>query len=175
MKIKLTVLMIFFAAGLVNAQKSLDELLAKYNSSDVPYISVEALKMKQDETPLWILDTRELEEFEVSHIKNAQFVGYNNFSIKKVSELIPDKSTPIIVYCSLGIRSENIGKKLTKAGFTNVSNLYGGIFEWKNSGFKVYSLQNIETEKVHAYSKAWSKWLKKGEKIYPKKQNIEEK
>jgi len=33
------------------------------------------------------------------------------------------------VYCSLGIRSEVIAKKLKKAGYTNVFNLYGGIFE----------------------------------------------
>ena len=160
--------MIFFAGNIANAQKSLDDLLNKYNSGKVAYISVEELKMKEDETPIWILDTREREEFEVSHIKNAEFVGYNNFSVKEITALITDKSAPIIVYCSLGIRSENIGNELQKAGFSNVQNLYGGIFEWKNSGYKVYNVEDKETEKVHAYSKTWSKWLKKGEKVYPK-------
>ena len=71
-----------------------------------------------------------------------------------------------MVYCSLGVRSEDIAEKLKKAGYTAVFNLYGGIFEWKNKGFSVVDLQNKETQKVHAYSKNWGKWLLKGEKIY---------
>ena len=47
------------------------------------------------------------------------------------------KKTPTIVYCTIGARSETIGEKLKKNGFTNVYNLYGGIFEWKNADFKV--------------------------------------
>ena len=51
-------------------------------------------------------------------------------------------------------------------GFTNVFNLVGGIFEWKNQGHAVYSTQNKITEKVHAYNKTWGVWLTKGEKVY---------
>ena len=72
----------------------------------------------------------------------------------------------IVVYCSLGIRSEKISEKLKAEGYSNVRNLYGGIFEWKNKGFEVFDSEGKETEKVHAYSKSWSKWLKNGEKIY---------
>ena len=70
------------------------------------------------------------------------------------------------MYCSLGIRSEDIAEKLKKVGFTNVRNLYGGIFEWKNKDFKVYDINNNETENVHAFNNEWGKWLKKGVKIY---------
>jgi hypothetical protein len=44
--------------------------------------------------------------------------------------------------------------------------LYGGIFEWKNNNFKVLDTLGNETEKVHTFSKSWSKWLTKGEKVY---------
>ncbi len=70
------------------------------------------------------------------------------------------------MYCSLGIRSSTIAIKLKKAGYTNVLNLYGGIFEWKNSGYRVYNRDEKETEKVHTYKQEWSKWLLKGEKKY---------
>ena len=76
------------------------------------------------------------------------------------------KNTKIVVYCSLGIRSEDIAEKLKKAGYTNVLNLYGGIFEWKNNNYNVFSSGGKATEKVHTFSKEWSKWLLKGEKIY---------
>ncbi|CAM4174282.1 rhodanese-like domain-containing protein [Gillisia limnaea] len=148
------------------AQKTLDELLQQYNTRSIPYISVEELKMFQQNKDLVLLDAREPEEFKVSHIKGAVFSGYSNFSAEAISQSIKDKSVLIVVYCSLGIRSEKISEKLKAEGYSNVRNLYGGIFEWKNKGFAVFDSEGKETEKVHAYSKNWSKWLTKGEKIY---------
>ena len=51
-------------------------------------------------------------------------------------------------------------------GFENVRNLYGGIFQWKNQDKPVVDTKGIKTDSVHTYSKAWSKWLKKGIKVY---------
>lgn len=76
------------------------------------------------------------------------------------------KGSEIIVYCSIGKRSEKITQKLTKAGYSNVSNLYGGIFEWVNQGNNVVDLNNKNTNKVHAYSRFWGHWLDKGEKVF---------
>ena len=71
-----------------------------------------------------------------------------------------------MVYCSLGVRSEDIAEQLKKAGYNKVKNLYGGIFEWKNNGFPIYNLENKETDSIHTFSMKWSKWLKKGIKVY---------
>lgn len=122
--------------------------------------------MLQQNKDLVLLDAREPEEYQVSHIKGAVFSGFSNFSAEAISESIQDKAAPIVVYCSLGIRSEKISEKLKEEGYTNIRNLYGGIFEWKNKGFAVFDSEGMETEKVHAYSKSWSKWLTNGEKIY---------
>jgi predicted sulfurtransferase len=70
------------------------------------------------------------------------------------------------VYCSLGIRSETVADKLKKAGYTNVYNLYGGVFEWKNKGFPIVDSDGKETENIHVFSEAWEKWLLKGTKVY---------
>ena len=148
------------------AQESLHQLLKLHNTRSVPYISVEELRMLQTNGDVIILDTRERKEFEVSKINGALYVGFADFSTEIISEILPSKDTSIVVYCSLGIRSEEIGEKLKKAGFSNVQNLYGGIFEWKNSGYPVLDSEGAETEKVHSFSKAWGKWLLKGEKIH---------
>ncbi len=163
----LFILLSFLFCANIWAQKDLDQLLKKYNDNGVPYISVEELAMPK--TNAIILDSREFEEYEISHLENAIYVGYSDFNIKKINELISDKNTPIVVYCSLGIRSETIGEKIKDAGYTNVRNLYGGIFEWKNKEFTIIDSNNKATEKVHAFSKSWSKWLKNGEKIYSTK------
>lgn len=142
----------------------MSDLLRKYNTKSVPYISVQELAMPKTEAI--ILDTRELKEYETSHIKNAICVGYDYFTLDSITKQFPNKETKIVVYCSLGIRSEDIGEKLKKAGYTNVYNLYGGIFEWKNNNFSVYNTENKKTENVHTFSKEWSQWLTKGVKIY---------
>ena len=145
------------------SQSTLSGLLKKYNPEAIPYITVEELKQSKNEVIL--LDTRERNEYNVSHLKNAVFAGYDHFNLDSVKKHIPNKNKQIVVYCSLGVRSEKIGIKLKDAGYTNVKNLYGGIFEWKNQNNTVYSAKGKETENVHAYSKTWSKWLLKGKKI----------
>jgi len=44
---------------------------------------------------------------------------------------------------------------LVKAGYTNVSNLSGGIFEWVNQGSNVVDDNKRITLKVHAYGSFW--------------------
>jgi len=158
---------IFFLFIFINSvsfsQNKLDKLFNKFNKNKVPYISVDTLVI----TKAILLDARETKEYNVSHLKNAICVGYDYFDIQKTIEKLPkDKSTKIVVYCSLGIRSEIVAHKLIKEGYTNVYNLYGGILEWKNNNFKVIDTLGNETEKVHTFNKDWSKWLKKGKTVY---------
>jgi rhodanese-related sulfurtransferase len=145
------------------SQESIAELLKKYNTKTVPYISVQELAMPK--TNAIILDAREKKEYNISHLKNAIHIGYNFFQLDTIQQKIKNKNKTIVVYCSLGIRSETIAKKLKKGGYTSVFNLYGGIFEWKNNNFSVYNSNGKETENVHTFNKTWGKWLTKGIKI----------
>lgn len=162
MRIQLIIISFFFSVA-ITAQSTIPKVLKLLNKESVPYIMVDSLK----ETDKFVfLDARERNEYNVSHIKNALFVGYDHFENKNVTSVIKDKKTPIVVYCSIGVRSENIGEKLQKLGYTNVYNLYGGIFEYKNKDRKVFNNQNKETDSVHTFNKTWSKYLTKGKKIY---------
>ncbi len=161
------IIIISFICFPSNAQESLSDLLKKHNTKSVPYISVQELAMPK--TNAIILDAREIKEYDVSHLKNAIYIGYDFFELDSIQQKILSKNSQIVVYCSLGIRSEDIAEKLKKAGYTNVYNLYGGIFEWKNNDFPVYDSEKKETENVHAYNETWSKWLLKGNKVYDKK------
>ncbi|MFH4964847.1 rhodanese-like domain-containing protein [Gaetbulibacter sp. M235] len=161
-----TLLNIFFALVVLaaNAQESLPELLKQYNTKNIPYITVQELAMPK--TQAIILDAREYQEYKTSHLKNALPVGYGFFELDSVIKNVPNKDGKIVVYCSIGIRSETIAYKLKKAGYKNVFNLYGGIFEWKNNNFPVYNSDEQETENIHIFSEEWSKWLKKGRKVF---------
>lgn len=156
----ITLLYITTASG----QNSLKDLLKKYNTHSIPYISVSELQKIKD--TVLVLDAREKKEYQISHLKDAIHVGYTNFKIDSILKQNIPKDSTIVVYCSLGIRSEDVSEKLKKAGYTKVYNLYGGIFEWKNQNYSVINPKNEVTEEVHAYSKEWGIWLHKGIKIY---------
>ncbi len=143
-------------------QKTYDEKLESLYRKTVPLIKADSLKPRMEEVV--ILDTRAKEEYAVSHISGARFIDYDDFEVTQVMDI--PKDSEVIVYCSVGYRSERIGEKLQKAGFTNVKNLYGGIFSWKNDGYEVVGPNESPTDSVHTYNKSWGKWLKKGIKVY---------
>lgn len=163
MKLSLLFFFSLFCVGIGFSQNEMDVALQKYNSQTVPYITT--IDLVTANNPV-LLDTRSEEEYNTSHLKKAIWVGYKTFNIHYILETIKDKNTPIVVYCSIGVRSEDIGEKLIAVGYTNVSNLHGGIFAWKNQGYPVYDNQQQETNKVHAFDKQWGKLLTNGEKVY---------
>lgn len=139
------------------------EMLKEYYNG-FPIISCSDAARKIGDPSVAFLDTREKEEFNISHIKDAMCVGYDNFSLRSL-KLIP-KDHEIIVYCSIGARSQDIGERLRKAGYTNVKNLYGGFFQWSNSGHKKISSTGSITSQIHGYSEDWGKWITLGTIVY---------
>ena len=146
------------------SQETIKDVLKKYNTESVPYIYVDSLR--EISSIVILLDARDEKEFKVSHLKNALLVGYEKFNLKEVRKKLPNKEAKIVVYCTLGVRSEDIAEQLKKVGYTNIYNLFGGIVEWKNKGNKVFDGKEKETKRVHVSSKFWSKLLLKGEKVY---------
>ncbi|MBI5857571.1 MAG: rhodanese-like domain-containing protein [Sphingobacteriales bacterium] len=144
-------------------EKTIDDVLKRLNNNSVPYIQVKDVTLSDS---VVLLDAREPAEYAVSKIPGAIYVGFNEFEIDKVKKLVTDKNKKVIVYCSLGVRSEKIGHKIIRAGYNNVLNLWGGIFEWKNEGRQIVDSANQPTENIHAYSKKWGAYLKKGVKVY---------
>jgi len=151
-----------FAQG---PRQSYHDMLKTYYKNTVTTIQPAALNKKiLKGEKMYILDTREKSEYSVSTIKGAIMVGYDKFDIKSTDTF--DKNTTIIVYCTIGARSEQIGEKLKKDGFKNVYNLYGGLVYWKNQGYTVVDANGKPTQSIHVYSKEWGKWLKKGKPVY---------
>ena len=133
-----------------------EELVDDYLNYSIPFITVaDAYDVQNEYT---FLDARELVEYQTSHIKGAIHIGYDNFDIKTIKDKI-EYGTPIIIYCSIGYRSEIIGKKLTDYGYKNVRNLYGSIFEWVNQHRPVFDSNEKQTKDIHTYNKKWSKWV----------------
>lgn len=148
-----------------SGQTEFDKKLKSLYKNTVPLIHSEALSTSiSNNEKIVLLDARSYEEFHVSHLPNALFLDYDTFNSRDVAGL--NRNTKIIVYCSVGYRSERIGEKLIKMGFTDVQNLYGGIFDWVNKSHTVVNQDGLRTDSVHTYNKDWSRWLNRGVKIY---------
>jgi rhodanese-related sulfurtransferase len=102
---------------------------------------------------LW--DVRTPAEYAVSHLPSADLVSGD--AIAAGAGLSPD--TPIVVYCSVGYRSAAIAAQLQAAGFRQVFNLEGSIFEWANQHRPIYANGQI-VQQVHPYNRHWGKLLK---------------
>jgi len=159
-----SVLILLFSSLLTYGQQATYDLLSNpkfhceiesYLSHTVHVISVSDAKEKDSE--VIFLDARELEEYNVSHIPNAIHIGYDHFKMSSMKEI--PKDSEIVVYCSIGYRSEKIGEKLQRMGYTKVQNLYGSIFEWANQGQPLQSTSGLPINKVHTYNRSWSKWM----------------
>ncbi len=160
-----TALLILLICPGAAGQSEFDKKLKSLYRNTVPLIHTADLEKKIDKHErIVILDTRSREEFEVSHLPNALFLDYDKFNPKQVISI--DKNAAIVVYCSVGYRSERIGEKLLKMGYKNVRNLYGGIFDWYDKGQPVLNKSGVVTDSVHTYNKDWSRWLNKGIKVY---------
>lgn len=141
-----------------------DEQISSLLRFTVPTIGVQEVRDIQDE--VYIFDARNREEYDVSHIEGARFLGYKDLD-EQALKGVPKDST-VVLYCSIGYRSEKVAEKLRERGFTKVYNLYGSIFEWVNQGLPVVDTTGEQTRKVHTYNAKWGKWVdkKQAEKVW---------
>jgi rhodanese-related sulfurtransferase len=80
------------------------------------------------------VDVREDHEFAQDHARGARHIGRGVLE-RDVETLIPDKETPIVVYCGGGFRSALAAENLQKMGYKNVISMDGGIRAWREAGF----------------------------------------
>lgn len=129
---------------------------------DVAQLSTDSLQTWLDESakaePPLLLDVREKEEYEVSHLQDAVPALTEEEALRALEGVAPDR--PVVLYCSVGYRSSEMAGYLQKRGFKKVYNLEGSIFAWANEGRPVYRGEE-RVHKVHPYDRVWGKLLKK--------------
>lgn len=74
-----------------------------------------------------LLDVRETWEYEICHIDDSINISMSEVPTR-ISEINPEQD--IVVICHHGVRSMQVASYLKAQGYTNVSNLAGGIDAW---------------------------------------------
>jgi len=80
-----------------------------------------------------LIDTREDDEWAKGHIPGAEHIGKGVIE-RDIEEMVPDKSTELILYCGGGFRSVLAANALQQMGYTNVASMAGGWREWRAAG-----------------------------------------
>jgi len=80
-----------------------------------------------------IVDVREKDEFDESHIPDAVHVSRGMVELE-VEDKFPDRNMTIICHCGGGGRSALAAESLQKMGYKNVRSMAGGFKAWKAAG-----------------------------------------
>ncbi|MEZ0333839.1 MAG: rhodanese-like domain-containing protein [Gemmatimonadales bacterium] len=102
--------------------------------------------------PPVVLDARTPEEYGVSHLAGALRIEPYKPLLRPLRGF--PKDTAIVVYSSAGYRGARVASWLAKQGYTEVTNLDGGIFRWANEGRPMFRHDRPTTE-VHPYNPKW--------------------
>lgn len=99
----------------------------------VPTMTVQQLKTSLDgHAPMVLIDVRQPEEFaHDGHIKGARLLPLPALATR-LDEL--PKDAPIVCICRSGNRSQVACELLQRQGFTNVTNVVGGMQAWQRAG-----------------------------------------
>ena len=121
--------------------------------ADVPTVSTSELaaELASSRKPL-LLDARSAAEYAVSHLPGARHAPPED-EARLFRELPRD--TPIVVYCSVGVRSARLARALSAAGAERVFNLRGGLFDWANRGLPLVGPAG-PAQRVHGYDAEWA-------------------
>src|SRR5689334_20414853 len=94
---------------------------------------------------VWV-DVRESDEWAEGHIPGAVHVPRGNLE-SRIERAVPNRETPVVLYCAVGARSAFAAKTLGELGYTAAHSLTGGINDWKRDGGAITMPRTLSPEK----------------------------
>ncbi len=93
-------------------------------------VSFETAKQLMDAHPDHrLFDVREEEEYVTGHAAGALLFPLDSMDAATAAQMIPEKDTPVLVYCRSGQRSGEAAQKLAQLGYTRVYDI-GSLVGW---------------------------------------------
>jgi sulfur-carrier protein adenylyltransferase/sulfurtransferase len=99
-----------------------------------------------------ILDVREDEEVRNGTLPGASTLSRAHFE-SRAEDMLPDKDTPVVVYCQTGVRSAFAAKTLAELGYSDVSSMKGGFTRWKDLGYDFSIPRILSADQKDRYSR----------------------
>ena len=108
-----------------------------HRGPDIPTVDpIEAdRRLREDPDRPILVDVREPDEFRDARVAGAALYPTSTFLLK-MAELPRDR--PLLVICRSGNRSAAVTAYLLRQGWTDVTNVGGGMITWERAGLSVH-------------------------------------
>lgn len=130
---------------------SFRDLLAQ-TKTQITEIDTASAASRIDAGGVVVLDVREPDEYEQGALPDALHIS-RGFLESQIESNIPEKATPIVVYCAGGVRSAFAAKTLNDLGYSDVSSLVGGFGKWKDEGRPWNTPEQLSAEQRIRYQR----------------------
>lgn len=109
-----------------------EDARGRVSETDVPTV-----KARIDRGEEFVLvDVREESEWAAGHLPGAIHLGKGVIE-RDIEKKIPDRDTPLVLYCGGGFRSALAADAIQRMGYTRVESMDGGFSGWRDGGLPV--------------------------------------
>lgn len=128
---------LFFAFWLSLPVAALEDTVKAYENVDTEALQ-SLIKANKD---LVLIDVRTPDE--LATLGGTIDAGFRSYNLNRgwlefrIADLVPDKNTPVVMFCGISARSPLAAKTMTEMGYTNVYNYSDGFFKWRDAGLPV--------------------------------------
>jgi molybdopterin/thiamine biosynthesis adenylyltransferase/rhodanese-related sulfurtransferase len=99
-----------------------------------------------------LIDVRTPQEYAAAFIPGSALVPLSEISAG-IEAAVPDRDTPVVLYCNTGINSMVAGRFLDMMGYTDVASMAGGIKQWAAEGRPVEGSSQLTADQRTRYSR----------------------
>ena len=97
-----------------------------------------------------VIDVREADELQAGVLPGAIPIPRGYLELR-IEEKVPDKASPVVIYCAAGVRSAFAARTLEELGYTDVASLRGGFNRWSDQGFPIEKRAQLSAEQKERY------------------------
>ena len=126
------------------------DLLASAKA-EITEVTTEVAAQHAADGYIW-LDVREPDEYAEGAIEGAIHIPRGHLEAQ-IEARIPDKSTPVVVYCAGGVRSAFAARTLGELGYSTVESMDGGFGRWKDEGRPWRQPASLSAEQQNRYKR----------------------
>lgn len=102
----------------------------------VPEVTPEAVRRRMTLDGHVLIDVRERCEYEHGHLPGAMHISKSYIEVL-LEERVPDRRTPITLYCAGGTRSLLAAESVMRLGYEHVESMADGVGGWKACGYEL--------------------------------------
>ncbi len=115
-------------------------------------VEVSALHAELTGGAVILIDVREIHENAQGAIPSTTHIP-RGFLEQRIERTVPDRDTPLVIYCESGVRSVLASRTLAELGYANVRSLAGGFVAWKRAGLPWEQPKVLTPEQTSRYSR----------------------